>query len=140
MALNTQLTSLPGLDIPVFNYSGSTTIAAGTAVSVDSTNVISTSGVNEGIGVIPIAAVGNAVIGVAMESIGPGAYGRVRVAGQVQMTADGAITAGGVVDGSNTSGKTAKAHAAGKFQVGVALSTAADGEQVLVLLCLANNA
>ncbi len=140
MAFNSQLASLPGLDIPVYNYSGSTTIAAGTAVSVDSTNVLGTSGVNEGVGVIPIAAVGNVSIGVAVDAIPPLSYGRIRVSGQVAMTADGAITAGAVVDGSNTANKTAKSHTATKAQIGIALSTAADGEPVLVLLSLANNA
>lgn len=139
MAFNAQLSQTPTYaDLPFYNYSSSVTISAGTAVSVDSTNVIG--GANEGVGIVPIAAVGNVAVGVAMESIPPLSYGRVRTAGTVAMTADGAITAGAVVDGSNTANKTAKSHTATKFQIGVALSTAADGEAVLVLLCLANNA
>ncbi len=138
MALQFQFAQTPlASDLAVYNYTGSD-IASGIAVSVDTTNVLGNAGVN-GIGVIVPAASGNAVIGVTQETIKAGSYGRLRPLGVAATTANGAITAGQPVDATVTTG-FAKAHVAGKAQLGIALSTAADGDPVLVLVVPAFNA
>lgn len=133
MAFNAQLATTPAYtDFPFHNY-GVTAIAAETPVSVDATNVLG--GVNAGVGVIPVAALGNPVIGIAMESIPAGGNGRVRCFGPIcSGVADGTITAGGGIDASVTASRSVKAHTDGKSQVGLALSTALDGEPVLFML------
>lgn len=84
-----------------------------------------------GVTVAPIASGGD---NGAIYSIGSGAV--------VVMTADGAITAGGWVIASGGSSKKgfAKAQSAAQMAIGIALSTAADAEAVLVLLCGCKNA
>lgn len=140
MAHSFQLAEFPGLKLPVKNY-GVTDIAESTPLQLDTTNAIGTNPAANGIGVIPIAAIGNVVMGVAGQTIPAGGTGNCWVTGVKRMVADGAITAGQVVDGSNAVGKGARAHANGEFSIGVALTTAADGEELLVLLNVgANNA
>ncbi len=134
---NVQLGQIPSTtDQPYRNYSG-TDIPSNVAVSVDATNQIGPIG-NEGVGIIPVAASGNVVIGVTMETIKAGSEGRVRALGPTAwMKADGAITAGAYVDASAAATKVgwAKAHAAGKATIGIALNSAdADGDFVLVML------
>lgn len=136
MALQFQLSNTPGAtDYPFFNY-GVTDIPAFVSVQADATNVIGTNP-NEGIGIVVVGATGNVVIGVTMEIVKAGSYGRVRCFGPIAQTfADGAISANGIVDGSATASRIgfAKAHAAGKNQLGIALSTAIDQDPVLVML------
>lgn len=133
-------------DIACYNFS-STDIPSGVAVMIDGTNVMGTAG--DGPGVANVSGTPYA-IGVTMEIIkaagtsgsptaGPG---RVRTQGIAPMTANGSITAGGVVDASTTSLKIgfAVAHVTGHPQLGVAMSTAVDAEPVLVLIQPANNA
>jgi hypothetical protein len=136
MALQFQLSNAPSeSDFAFFNYSGSD-IPAFVSVQADAVNVVGTNP-NEGIGIVPVAVTGNVVIGVTMEVIKAGSYGRVRCFGPIAQTfADGVVTANGIVDGSATASRIgfAKAHAAGKNQLGIALSTAADQDPVLVML------
>ena len=139
MALNNvQLAQTPNNnDQPFFNYGG-TDLPVGIAIALDSTNIVGASGSAQGIGVMLAAASGDPVIGVTMETIPAGGYGRVRALGPIcAMTADGAITAGTYVDASAVASKKgfAKAHAAGKATIGIALNPAsADGDLVLVML------
>jgi hypothetical protein len=62
--------------------------------------------------------------------------GRVATHGIVQVPADGAISKGGIVTISSTSGKEGRAKAAvsGDVAIGFALETAADGDVIEVLL------
>lgn len=138
MSLQFQFANTPNQsDLPFYNYSGAD-IPAGISVSIDATNTIGTNP-NYGIGIILPAASGNAVVGVTMEVIKAASYGRVRCGGIAQTTANGAITAGTFVDATITTG-FAKVHVAAKAQLGLALSTAADGDPVLVLVVPALNA
>lgn len=143
MSLFNQLALAPGMgafDNAFYNYGGSA-IPVGTPVTVDATNFIGNGATANQVGIVAVGATGNPGIGVTMESIPAGGAGRVRCFGpMVAGAADAAITAGGVVDFSATAARTFKAHAAGKFQAGVALSAAADNDQVLVLMFGANNA
>ena len=145
MALNAQLANTPsGEDYAFKNYTGSD-IPANVAVSVDTTaaNVISPTNLVDAIGVIPVAASGNPVVGVTMEIIPAGRVGRVRCGGVAPMFADGAITAGTFVDASAAATKVgyAKVHVAAASTLGMALSTAtADGDPVLVLIAQGRNA
>ncbi len=133
-------------DLAVYNFSSSD-IASNLAVMIDATNVVGTAGDAPGIAVVsgtPYA------VGVTMEiikaagtsGVPTATSGRIRTQGLVWMTANGTITAGGVVDASTTSLKVgwAVAHVTAHPQLGVAWSTAADGEPVLVLLQPSNNA
>jgi hypothetical protein len=150
MALtNFQFSNTPSLDDqPFFNYTA-VDIPAFTPVSPDTVNVLGglattgplTGTAVQGVSVVPVAAIGNVVIGVTMEIIKAGNSGRVRALGPlVPLVADGAIVAGVTVDASSTAGRSAKSHTAAKFQIGVALSTAADADPVLVMLLGALNA
>ena len=133
MAHTNQLGNIPCFSITVKNNSGSD-IAEGVPLSIDAANAIGTLAFANAIPVVVIAANGNACVGVSQMIIPAGGTGTARVLGAQKMVSDGAITAGGIVDGSATVGKGAKAHAAGKAQLGMALTTSADGEDVLVLL------
>lgn len=136
---NVQVPSTPNYsDFPFYNYSTTVTINASEAVSVDGTNHVG--GSNEGVGIIKTAASGNVSIGIAMENIAPLSYGRVRCGGLAQAIADGTIAENGIVDGSATAARGVVAHTAGKAQLGIALTGAADGDNVLILLAPANNA
>lgn len=136
MALQFQLASTPcATDFPFYNYSG-TDIPAGVSVQADAVNILGAAGV-PGIGVVPVGATGNVIVGVTMEVIKAGSYGRVRCFGPIVQTfSDGVCTANGIVDGSATASRIgfAKAHAAGKFQMGIALNTTIDQDPVLVML------
>lgn len=81
-------------------------------------------------------------IGVTVDAIKNGAWGRVRLLGSALMTADGAITAGDTVQISDTAAKmgSAKVVALATRQLGIALSTAADGAEVEVWIDRAKNA
>lgn len=145
MAVTWQLSGSPGgTDYPFINYGG-TDIPAFVAVGVDAQvgSALGT-GTNTGIGVIIPAADGDVTFGVTMETIkASGGTGRVRCIGPLcQMTANGSITAGAYVQASGTTSKKGFAMAAGtaKGSLGVALTGAADGESVLVMLGGAKNA
>ncbi len=144
---NVQLANTPiDSDIPCINNSV-TDIPAFTVVIIDATNTITNSLTTLAtlVGVSLPATGGNPSIafGVTQEILKANAVspGRVRVAGITQVTGDGTITAGGFVDASPTTAGRVKAHAAGKNSFAQAVSTSADGEQLLVLLgCMAPNA
>jgi hypothetical protein len=133
MTIAAQLAQTPGmLDLPVYNGTGST-ISANLAVAVSATGVIAVG--NPTGAYIPVklpAALGDPVFGVTLADIPDGKVGLVRCIGLTKCVADQAITAGVTVD-ATTAGK-AKSHASGKGTFGIACSTAADGEDVLVLV------
>lgn len=140
MAIVNQFATTPSYaDLP-FKNTGGSTLAAGTPVKVDSANAISASNLAAGVGVVGPAADGDVCFGVCLEAIAAGAAGRVRTAGTVISVADGSVTAGTFVMASATAGKFVKTQGAGTPAVGVAMSTAADGEDVLVLLAVSHNA
>lgn len=137
---NVQLANTPiDSDLPCINNSV-TDIPAFTVVIVDATNTITNSltTLATQIGVSLPATGGNpsVALGVTQEIIKANAVssGRVRVAGVSQVTGDGTITAGTVVDASVTTAGRVKAHTAAKYSIGQALSTSADGEQLLILI------
>jgi len=76
-----------------------------------------------------------------METIPAGKTGRVMYIGAYPMIAEGAITAGNFVQVSDTAAKMGRAKLCGAatIQLGQALSTAADGDPVLVLIRVAKN-
>lgn len=145
--MNVQLAESPSLtDYACINVSG-TDIPAGTAVMIDATNTISASSLTDGIAVkLPSADGVDGTIGVTMEIIpkataAAGAVaGRVRFPGPIAVcTASGAVTAGTSVMAESATGKV-KTCGAGKVQLGVALTTAADTDVCLVALAVAKNA
>jgi hypothetical protein len=143
MAIFNKLADLPitgGGTVTCKNYGG-TDIPSGSGVLLDTTNV---QGSNSAPGVVlPTAAGGVAgTLGIAMETIPAGKNGRVMYAGGYPMIADGAITAGNFVQISDTAAKMGRAKLCGAatIQLGQALSTAADGDPVLVLIDKAKNA
>lgn len=136
-----------GGDMPAANY-GTTDIEAGLIVLIDTTNQF-TPALPMGV-VLPTA--GGGVVGTwgitidrlpAKPSGGVrGPAGRVRVYGVYPVLANGAITAGGYVQASDTALKLgyAKACAAATEQIGQAMNTVADGETCFVLIAKAKNA
>lgn len=117
------------------NWSTTVTIPDGTGVLFDTTNA-ATGDYPPGI-VIPSS--GGGVVGtygVAIESIGPGKIGKVMVSGAVEMTADGAITAGNYVQVSDTATKMGRVKAKGATleQLGQSLNTVTDGQPCWVLV------
>ena len=142
MSLFNQLSLSPGMgafDQGFLNLGAA--IPVGTAVAVDTVNFIGNGATANQVCIVALGVTGNAAIGIAMETIPANGAGRVRCFGPLAAgPSDGAIVAGAIVDGSATAGRTFKSHAAGKFQMGIALSAAADTDQVLVLMCAANNA
>jgi hypothetical protein len=143
-----QFAETPGIpQIPVYNYSGSTAIAAYVAVRADAANNVSDSNpyANQHLGVLPVNADGDVVIGVMLVPLDTKSSGTMVPVGSgaiVPMTADGAITGNTFVMASGGSSKKgfAKAQTSAAVTLGIALNTAADGEQVLVLLGGAKNA
>jgi hypothetical protein len=134
-------TPLPS-DLPFYNYGG-TDIPADTAVMLDTTNIMGTAG--DGVGVaLPTAAAAIPLgVGVTQETIkAGGSAGRVRTQGIAQVTALCVINAGQVVQMSTTAGHLGQVEAkgAGNPQLGIALTSAQDGDSLLVLLQFANNA
>jgi hypothetical protein len=135
--------------LPVFNNSTTTAIAAFVAVKIDSGDLIADANpTNASIAVVAAASDGDVCIGVTTEAIaasggGNVAYGSIVPLGStVPMTADGAITAGTYVMASGGSSKKgfAKAITSATSSIGIALTTAADGEPVLVMLVGGKNA
>jgi hypothetical protein len=136
------------LDETAANYSTSADIPANRIVLLDTTNLMTTS-LPRGV-VLPTASGGVAgTFGVTTEilyarssSTANPKVGRVAVEGVISVPADGAITAGNYVQASDTSGKLgyAKVAGAGVQQIGQALTTAADGEMVQILIDKARNA
>lgn len=120
------------------NYSTTVTIPAGVFVTLDTTNVLGATASAQGIGIVLPSGDGTQVgVGITLESIAPGAAGRVRCPGPIAVTtADGVITAGGFVQATNDSNKVgfAKALAANAVASGVALNTCADGDPCVVML------
>lgn len=96
--------------------------------------------------VVPTASGGVAnTAGVTMEIIPAGGTGRVAFNGVCPMTANGTITAGGYVQVSDTALKLGYALARGALgatveQLGQAVSSATDGQQVLIFLSKAATA
>lgn len=136
--LNFQVAETPSYgDFPFKNYSTTDTIAKGIFVVCDTTNVLGATASADGIGIAVPAGDGTAAaVGITMESIGPGAVGRVRCYGIAVTTADGVITAGDLVQATNDTSKVgfAKTLGATKYCSGQALNTCADGDPCIVLL------
>ena len=143
MAITIQYASqpLPG-DVARVNYSG-TDIPANIFVQLDATNVVGVS-TNTGVGVVIPTAAGAIPhgIGCTMETLKAGDAGRVRTQGDVLAIANGAVTAGQVLMISTTAAKLGwvSTQTAAQPQCGIALSSAADGESVLVQIAFAKNA
>lgn len=139
MALNTQIASTPAYsDFPFMNF-GVTDIPAGTAVAIDAANTVGSG--QQGIGIVLPTTDGAKVVGVTLDKISAGTSGRVRCPTPLAMCkADGAITANTYVMSSGTSGKLGhvKTYAAGAgvTSLGIALTTATNGDEVLVMLVL----
>lgn len=135
MAVIEQLGGLPvtGADVSFKNF-GVSDIAAGTVVKADTSNPPSPTLPG---GVVAVTDDTN-VLGVALETLVAGKMGRVRLAGGAVCTAGGTITFGDVVMSANTG--TVVAQTAGKYQLGIALSSAASTEKVLVWIDKAKNA
>jgi hypothetical protein len=148
MSLFLQLAQTPSpFDIPVRNY-GNTDIPANTAVVLDTTNYVNAATLDDGIGVmLPATGVaGPLAIGITMETLkAGGSAGRLRPAAPTAFgVAHNTVNVGSVVDAENVAAHEGQivAHVAGKPQLGIALTQAADGDNVLVLLAAtgANNA
>lgn len=140
MALwNIQLSTAPSLNDFAFKNNTGSDIASGVCVIIDATNALSSALTDDGISVKLPTADGQLSVGVTMEIIKNGNVGRVRTGGMAVVTASGVVTAGGPVMAESATGK-GKAAGAAKAQVGIALSTAADADPLLVLVCPAFNA
>jgi hypothetical protein len=132
-------TPLPS-DIPVVNY-GVTDIPAFTAVVIDTTNYIQSATANDGIGVkLPTTnSASQYCCGVLMETAkAGGTAARMRTQGLVKCVASGAVTVGQAVNIEDASGHEGQVETldTGDPMMGLAVSTAADGEDVLILLQL----
>lgn len=136
MANYNQFSAAPviGGDLSFKNNSGSD-ILAGVGVLIDPSNDR---------GVLAPTASGGVVgtIGITLETIPAGKWGRVRCYGSAIGTAHNAVTRGTVVQISDTASHLGqiKTCGAGVAQLGIALNSAADGDPVEVLLFLAKNA
>jgi len=142
MAQYNQLASTPSYgDFPVKNYGGST-LSAKLGVILDTSNVISPTGSNDAIGVAVPGSAGVPVFGVLLEDIAASGTGRARTSGIAVMKCEGTITAGTLVQVSTTASKVgwAKAQTAASAQIGMAVSSSTDGEDILVLIQPAKNA
>jgi hypothetical protein len=143
MALPFQVASTPlPTDLPFTNY-GAGDIPSNVAVIIDAQNVLGLAG--DGVGITLPAAGGPGIpyaFGVTMERIRPGASGRVRTQGEVVCKSDGAVAAGTRVCVSVAQNKAGfvRATAPGEPQLGLALTSSTDGDEVLVLLQPASNA
>ena len=150
MALNAQIANTPSqTDFPCVNMQAAD-IPANAVITVDAANAVS--GVNYSttpyIAVKYVAALGATAIGVTNEILKAVASGQNETyAGSVRLvgptawcTATGTITAGGTVMADTATPGNVIAQTAAKAQLGIALTTAATGEPVFVLLCGANNA
>lgn len=138
-----------GGDVSAANYAayGSADIPEGRIVLLDTSN---TFGANQPRGVVlPTASGGVAgTYGITIETLraknasGELRVGRVRIAGSYWVPANGSITAGDAIQASDTADKLgyAKTAGAGVEQVGKAITSAADGEMVLVEIARARNA
>lgn len=133
--------AITGGDIPFHNYGGSD-IGAGLAVLLDTSNPGGTGDKVPGV-VLPTASGGVAgQIGVTVNAIPAGKTGLVRVYGVAVCTANGTVTIGETVMTSDTTSKLGyvKTQTTAGAQLGVAIGSATDGNQVQVLLHLAKNA
>ncbi len=120
-------------DLMTVKNTGLTDITAGTAVIFDPANPAS-GDTPPGI-TLPTAGGGiTGTAGVTRTTIYVGKVGSIMRRGRAEVTADGAITAGGYVQVSDTIGKLGrvKAKGVGVEQLGQAIHTAADGELLQV--------
>lgn len=130
-------------DLPFYNY-GSTQIASGLVVAIDTVNTMDGTVGNDGPGIVVGPTASNvALIGITMENINgtnlnaAGANaGRVRTLGIAVATADGTIAAGGTVgtNGATTAGHVIATASSTKSMVGYALTAAVAGDPILVLV------
>lgn len=128
------------LDLTFKNF-GVTDIAAGLGVLADAGHV--PAGDAPGGVLLPTNGGGVAgTIGVTVELIKAGATGRVRVLGVYPCTAAGTVTYGGIVQIQDVTAHLGqvKTCIAATRQLGMALDTATDGQQVRVLIIPAANA
>lgn len=131
--------AINGGDLPFHNY-GASDIGAGLGVLADTSNP-GTASLAPGI-VLPSIGGGVAkTIGVTVNTIPAGKGGLVRVYGVSVCTASGTVTYGETVQLDDTSGKLGwvKTHLTDQAQLGVAMGTAANSEQVRVMHFLAIN-
>lgn len=139
-----QLTRYPDPQaITVFNASTTTAIDADMAVIVDASNLMDDSTKNQIYVTVPGTSTPGIVIGFTRSSIPASGSGLMSPLGKiVNATAYGAITGGTVVDNCTVASNTGKVqtHTASQFQVGVALTTVADGEKLYVMAMGARNA
>jgi hypothetical protein len=140
MAIQNQITSIPvpGGDVAFKNYGGSD-IGANLGVLIDVSNT-GTSQDPPGV-VLPTVAPAQMpmAVGVTLDTLKAGGRGRVRVLGGAVCTADGAIAYGQWVEVSNANTKLGRVRLAqgNTPALGICISqTAADGDQLLVLLML----
>lgn len=142
MSLQLQLSSTPsGTDFPAMNKTGAGDIPAGKYVGIDASNAISSSADPGAICVKLPASDGDPVVGITMETLVDGGQAtKVRFFGPIaKATASGGITAGNYVMAEGTTGK-AKATTSAKASGGMAMTTASDGDDVLIMLGGAKNA
>lgn len=139
--------AVEGGDLCCANY-GSSDIGPGLIVLVDTTNQFTPAlpmGValpTNGGGVVGTFGITIDTLYAKPSTQAHGVAGRVRTLGVYPVLANGAITAGGYVQASDTAAKLgyAKACGAATEQIGQAMNTVADGENCFVLICKAKNA
>lgn len=144
MAMTFQLASSPlPTDEVARNYlTAGNDIAAKAVVMIDASNIVGTAGDDIGVKITTTGGSVDFPYGVALETIvSSGSSARVRTAGRAVCVAHGSITAGDVVMVSATAAHAGqvKTQTPGNPQLGQALTSAADGEDVLVQLCIAKN-
>ena len=129
MAQPNQLANKDLLPIAVYNGSGST-ITEGYAVALDASYPPATWGAPG----VKLTTGATDSIGFAKANIPTGKFGFVQCAGIARAIAGGAITFGTTLAVMTTSAGKVVAKTATNRSIGVPLSTAADGDEVLVLM------
>ena len=125
---------VPGCDLSLKNYSA-TDIPAKTAVIMDTTAANTM-----GVAAIATAATVELTIGITVDAIPAGKYGRVRVSGAAVVVVNDTILRGNAVqiDSASAHEGQVKLLASGKTQLGRALSNAVAGDEVLVWVNVAS--
>jgi hypothetical protein len=137
MAIYEQLgaTRVPNGDFPAKNTDASVTIPEKRFALIDTTNVMA-AGVPMGVKPVATAGAIKPFFGVAIAAVVAGAMGTFQRKGVAVCQAAGTITAGDYVKISSTSGKEGKVVTASTSTVGdvvgQALTSAADGDDILV--------
>jgi len=143
---NVQIASFPlEGDLPVYNYSTTTAIAAGQAVMLDVANPVNNAVPgNYAIGVTLPASGGNPSIclGITVDTIPALGTGRVRPGGVATVQCHGAVTIGTFVEATPTAGKVGRVRTSTAAQpsIGLALTSGIDDDIIPVLVLLNKNA